>query len=108
KLSEDERYRLAGDKFSLDPEEFRRAIRDSIRPDDTFTSFIRDLQAAAQGALHIFAMSNISGPDYEVARPRPEEWGIFERVFTSAAVGMGKPELCFFKFVLDQIKVEQA
>ncbi|KAH8988100.1 hypothetical protein EDB92DRAFT_1874022, partial [Lactarius akahatsu] len=101
KLSEDECYHLAGDKFSLDPEEFRRAILDacdSIRPDD---AFIRDLQAEAQGALRIFAMSNLSAPDYDVARARPEEWGIFERVFTSAAVGMRKPELCFFKFVLD-------
>ncbi|KAH9007989.1 hypothetical protein EDB83DRAFT_2323490 [Lactarius deliciosus] len=99
KLSGDERYRLAGDKFSLDPEEFRRAIRDSIRPEDAFISFIRDLQADAQGALRIFAMSNISTPDYEVARARPEakEWSIFERVFISAAVGMRKPELCFFK-----------
>ncbi|KAH9164229.1 Haloacid dehalogenase-like hydrolase-domain-containing protein, partial [Lactarius sanguifluus] len=108
-LSEDECYRLVGDKFSLDPEEFRRAIldaRDSIRPDDAFVRFIRDLQAEAQGALRIFAMSNISAPDYEVARARPEEWGIFERVFTSAAAGMRKPELCFFKFVLDQIKAE--
>ncbi|KAH9028759.1 hypothetical protein EDB85DRAFT_1820692, partial [Lactarius pseudohatsudake] len=100
-----ETYRLAGDKFSLDPEEFRRAIRDSIRPDDAFIRFIRDLQAEAQGALRIFAMSNIFCTRL---RGRPREWGIFERVFTSAAVGMRKPERCFFTFVLDQIKVEQA
>ncbi|KAH9034151.1 HAD-like domain-containing protein [Lactarius hengduanensis] len=109
RLSEDECYRLAGDKFSLDPEEFRRAIldaRDSIRPDDAFIRFIRDLQAEAQGVLRIFAMSNISAPDYDVARAWPEEWGTFERIFISAEVGMRKPELCFFKFVLDQIKAE--
>ncbi|KAH9167535.1 hypothetical protein EDB89DRAFT_2245659 [Lactarius sanguifluus] len=64
----------------------------------SFTSlhFTRDLQAEAQGALRIFVVSNISAPDYE---------GIFERVFTSAA-GMRKPELCFLKIVLDQIKAE--
>ncbi|KAH9034150.1 HAD-like domain-containing protein [Lactarius hengduanensis] len=109
RLSEDECYRLAGDKFSLDPEEFRRAVldtHDSIQQNDAFIHFIRDLQAEAQGALRIFAMSNISAPDYDVVRARPEEWGIFERIFTSAAVGMRKPELCFFKFVLDQIKAE--
>ncbi|KAH9069726.1 HAD-like protein [Lactarius deliciosus] len=109
RLSEDECYRLSGDRFSLDPQELRRAIldaRDSLRPDQSFISFIRDLQSEAQNSLRIFAMSNISAPDYAVARAKPEEWGIFERIFTSAAVGMRKPELCFFKFVLDQIKAE--
>ncbi|KAH9054308.1 HAD-like domain-containing protein [Lactarius vividus] len=109
RLSEDECYRLSADKFSLDPEEVRRAVldaRDSLRPDESFISFIRDLQSEAQGVLRIFAMSNISAPDYEVARAKPEEWDIFERIFISAAAGMRKPELCFFKFVLDQIKAE--
>ncbi|KAH9054307.1 hypothetical protein EDB87DRAFT_1689311 [Lactarius vividus] len=98
-----------GISFYLDPEEVRRAVlgtRDSIQPNDAFIHFIRDLQAEAQGALRIFAMSNISAPDYEVARAKPEEWDIFERIFISAAAGMRKPELCFFKFVLDQIKAE--
>lgn len=109
RLSEDECYRLSGERFSLDPEEVRQAIldaRDSLRPDDAFIRFIRDLQAEAQGTLRIFAMSNISAPDYAVARTKHTEWGIFERVFTSAAVGMRKPDLCFFKFVLDEIKAQ--
>lgn len=109
RLSEDECYRLCGERFSLDPEEIRRAIqdaRDSLQPDEEFIRFICGLQAEANGALRIFAMSNISAPDYAVARTKPAEWGIFERVFTSAAVGMRKPDLCFFKFVLDEIKAE--
>ena len=109
RLSEDECYRLCGDKFSLDPEEIRRALldaRDSLQPNEAFVRFINDLQAEAQGALRIFAMSNISAPDYAVARTKPLEWGIFEHIFTSAAVGMRKPDLCFFRFVLDEIKVE--
>ena len=109
RLSEDECYRLSGEKFSLDPKEIRRAIldaRDSLQPDNAFIRFICDLQAKAQGTLRIFAMSNISSPDYAVARAKPAEWGIFERVFTSAAAGMRKPDLCFFKFVLDEVKAE--
>ncbi len=69
--SEDECYRLVGEKFSLDPGEVRQAIHDaraSLQPDDTFISFIRELQVEAHGALRIFAMSNISAPDYAVAR----------------------------------------
>lgn len=109
RLSEDECYRLVGEKFSLDPAEVRRAILDaraSLLPDNAFIDFIRELQAEAQGALRIFAMSNISAPDYEVARGKPADWSIFERVFTSADAGMRKPDLCFYKFVLDEIKAD--
>ncbi|KAH9041148.1 HAD-like domain-containing protein [Lactarius hengduanensis] len=109
RISESECYRLAGERFSLDPEEVRRALVDAragLRSNDAFIRFICDLQAESQGALRIFAMSNISAPDYADTRAKPTEWGIFERVFTSAAAGMRKPDLCFFEFVLDEIKAE--
>ncbi|KAH9041146.1 HAD-like domain-containing protein [Lactarius hengduanensis] len=109
RISEDECYRLSGERFRLDPEEVRRTIvdaRTSLRSNDGFIRFICDLQAEAQGALRIFAMSNISAPDYVNARAIPTEWGVFEQVFTSAAAGMRKPDLRFFEFVLDEIKAE--
>jgi FMN phosphatase YigB (HAD superfamily) len=109
RLSEDECYRLVAEKFSLDQAEFRQAIvgmRSSIQPDDAFIHFIRSLQMEAQGGLRLFAMSNISAPDYVVMRGKLADWSIFERVFTSAAAGMRKPDLSFFKYVLDEIKVE--
>ncbi|KAH8988053.1 HAD-like domain-containing protein [Lactarius akahatsu] len=109
RISESECYRLAGERFSLDSEEVRRALVDAragLRSNDAFIRFICDLQAESQGALRIFAMSNISAPDYADTRAKPTEWGIFERVFTSAAAGMRKPDLCFFEFVLDEIKAE--
>jgi FMN phosphatase YigB (HAD superfamily) len=109
RLSEDECYRLVGEKFSLDPGEVRRAILDaraSLQPDDAFIRFIRELRGEAHGALRIFAMSNIPAPDYTVARGKSADWSIFERVFTSADAGMRKPDLCFYKFVLDEIKAE--
>jgi FMN phosphatase YigB (HAD superfamily) len=109
RLSEDECYRLVAEKFTLDPAEVRQAFLDaraSLQPDDAFIRFICELQAEAQGALRIFAMSNISAPDYAVARGKPANWAIFERVFTSAAAGMRKPDLRFFKYVLDEIKAE--
>ncbi|KAI0267118.1 HAD-like domain-containing protein [Gloeopeniophorella convolvens] len=109
RLTEDECYRLVGERFSLDLAEVRQAVIDaraSLQPDDNFIHFIRELQAEEQDTLRIFAMSNISAPDYEVTRTKPADWSIFERVFTSAGAGMRKPDLCFFKYVLDEIKVE--
>jgi len=107
--SEDDCYRLVGETFSLDPAEVRQAVVDaraSIVPDNAFIDFIRELQAEAQGTLRIFAMSNMSAPDYDVTRGKPADWSIFERVFTSADAGMRKPDLCFYKFVLDEIKAD--
>ena len=107
--SEDDCYRLVGEKFSLDPAEVRQAFADartSLVPDNAFIDFIRELQVEAQGTLRIFAMSNISAPDYEVARRTSADWSIFERVFTSADAGMRKPDLCFYRFVLDEIKAD--
>ncbi|KAI0058103.1 HAD-like protein [Artomyces pyxidatus] len=108
-LSEDECYRLVGDAFSLDPGEVRQAFidaRESLKPDNAFLSFIKELQAESGGRLRIFAMSNISAPDYEVLRTKPADWSIFQRVFTSAAAGMRKPNLGFYRYVLDEIKAE--
>lgn len=109
KISEDECYRLCGERFSLDAEELRRALVDaraSLRPNDAFIHFICDLQAESPSPLRIFAMSNISAPDYAYARSIPAKWDIFERVFTSADAGMRKPDLCFFEFVLGEIDAE--
>jgi hypothetical protein len=64
-----------------------------IKPDDPFIHLIRELQTEAQGRLGIFAMSNISAPDYVVMRDKLADWSFFERVFTSAEAGMRKPNL---------------
>ena len=109
RLSEDECYRLSAEKFSLNTEDVRQAILDmraSAQPNDAFVHFICELKAEVQGALRVFAMSNISAPDYVVTRRKFTNWSVFERVFTSATAGMRKPDLRFFKYVLDEIKAE--
>ncbi|KAI0304254.1 HAD-like domain-containing protein [Multifurca ochricompacta] len=108
-LSEDECYRLIGQKYTLDPDEFRQAtadVRATLRPDYGFFRFIRELQTEAKGTLRIFLMSNISAPDFAATRAISADWGIFERIFISPTAGMRKPDLCFFKYVLDEIKAE--
>lgn len=97
------------EKFSLNEGKIRQAVlsvRASIQPDEAFIRFIRELQMEAPGGLRIFAMSNISAPDYVVMRGKLADWSVFERVFTSADAGMRKPDLSFYKFVLDEIKAE--
>ncbi|KAI0345466.1 HAD-like protein [Trametopsis cervina] len=110
KLSQPECYRLVAEEYSLDVEEIACAFqhaRDSLQPNDNFISFIRQLKAD-NDQLRVFAMSNISGPDYDVLREKEADWSVFDRVFTSAAAGMRKPNLNFYRHVLSEINTDPA
>lgn len=56
--------------------------------------------------LRVFAMSNVSAPDFEVIRSMVEGWGIFDVIYTSAEAGCRKPEFAFYQKVLDSLNVE--
>ncbi|KAG1751588.1 Haloacid dehalogenase-like hydrolase-domain-containing protein [Suillus paluster] len=103
KISQAECYARAGSEFSIDPTEVGRAFedaRDSLQSNEDLISVIRHLKARSNGMLRVFAMSNISVPDYEVLRTKPVDWSLFDDIFTSAAVGERKPNLGFYKAVL--------
>ena len=75
--------------------------RDSVRSNDELISVIQELKVESNGTLQVYAMSNISIPDYEVLRVKPADWSIFDQIFTSGVVGERKPNLGFFQHVLD-------
>ena len=75
--------------------------RGTLQPNDELISVIRELKVQSNGKLRVYAMSNISAPDYEVLRTKPADWSIFDQVFTSSAAGARKPNLGFFRHVLD-------
>jgi FMN phosphatase YigB (HAD superfamily) len=109
KLSEENCYARLGEEFALQPGEIRRAFqqaRDSLQADDEFIALIRELKAQSNGQLRVFAMSNISLPDYEVLRTKPADWAIFDQVFTSGAAGERKPNLGFYRQVLAATGIE--
>ncbi|KAH8119661.1 HAD-like protein [Phellopilus nigrolimitatus] len=108
-VSEQEAYDTAGREFDIDPAEVGRAFqdaRDSLQRNPALISLIRELKE--QHGIRVFAMSNISAPDFEVLRGKaaPEEWDMFERVFTSAAAHERKPNLGFYKHVLEETGVD--
>ncbi|EKG12263.1 Haloacid dehalogenase/epoxide hydrolase [Macrophomina phaseolina MS6] len=73
--------------------------RDSQAQNDHVVAAIRELRAAHPD-LRVFAMSNISRPDWEILKGKAFDWDIFDRVFTSCEAGMCKPELRFYRYVL--------
>ncbi|KAH7926721.1 HAD-like protein [Leucogyrophana mollusca] len=109
RISQDDCYTRVGAEFFIEPAEIARAFeqaRDSLQSNEDLISVIRELKARSNGKLRVFAMSNISQPDYEVLRTKPADWSIFDEVFTSAAAGERKPNLGFYRLVLSKTGVD--
>ncbi|TFK44736.1 Haloacid dehalogenase-like hydrolase-domain-containing protein [Crucibulum laeve] len=109
RLSEGDCYAAVGKEFSLEPEEIKKAFqqaRDSLVANHDLIDLIRELKAESRGRLRVFAMSNISLPDWEVLRTKPADWSIFDQVFTSGAAGERKPNLGFFRSVTEKADLD--
>lgn len=93
KISQDDCYAKVGSEFSLPIEEIRQAFieaRESLQSNDDFISLIRELKEQSNNTLQVFAMSNISLPDYEILRTKKADWDLFDRIFTSGEAGERK------------------
>lgn len=100
RISQEECYRTLGEQYSISQSEIAVALQDacdSLVANDEFIEFILTLKEEATEPLRVYAMSNISQPDYEELRRKPARWDVFDEVFTSAAAGMRKPNIGFFK-----------
>ncbi|KAH0830350.1 HAD-like protein [Lanmaoa asiatica] len=105
-LDEEETYRLVAAEFSLDASEVGsafRAARDTIQTNSSMVNLLHELRLGANSDIQLFAMSNISAPDWEILhhKGRPEDWALFEHIFTSAAARERKPNLGYFRHVLE-------
>ena len=108
-LGEEEAYGLAAAEFSLDASEVGAAFcaaRDTLQSNPSMIALLRELKENSD--IRLFAMSNISAPDWEVLRHkgRPEDWALFEHVFTSAAARERKPNLGYFRHVLESTGID--
>ena len=84
-LSEDQAYAAAAEEFGVQESDVKGgfiAARNSLQSDPTMLKLIREIESTGRT---IYAMSNISAPDWEFLRTRatPSEWALFDRVFTS-------------------------
>ena len=102
-LSEDYCYEKLGRAFRFSTTEIREAMeaaRSSLRLDQTMYSAVCELKKAYN--LRIFALSNMSVPDYAVVEKLFPDRTLFDGVFISGAVRMRKPDLRFFCHMLEQ------
>ncbi|KAI9150073.1 Short-chain dehydrogenase/reductase [Paramyrothecium foliicola] len=102
-ITRDVCYRLSSEKFSFSVSEIAEAFaqaRESLQPNPDVIAFIRELKQDA--SVRVYAMSNIGKEDYEGLLEKMD-CALFDRVFTSAAAGMRKPESRFYHYVSDQV-----
>ena len=105
-IAEEECYSLIADLLSVPHDDIADTIKGakiSLRPDDKMLSILKDIKNMSQGELKIHLMSNISQPHWDYVRSMEAPWHIFDQIFTSAGAHMRKPDLCFYKHVLESI-----
>ena len=108
RIEQDMCYHQVAQQISVPATEVAEAFsqaKDSLQPNNAMVSFIHALKEASGGALKVYAMSNISKEDYAVLSQKMADWSVFDRVFTSGHAGMRKPDLSFYRHVLDEIKL---
>lgn len=84
-LDEAQVYSLVAKQFAVEPAAVKNTCqisRDSLQSNEKILEVIRELK---ETGLSIYAMSNISAPDWEILRVKatPEEWALFDDIFTS-------------------------
>lgn len=104
-ISEQEAFSQAAKEHGFTSEQVRlafRGARKSLNRNPLLINLIRELKE--QYGVRVFAMSNISQADLEYLRDLTpaDEWALFDRVFTSSEARERKPNLGFYKFVLEK------
>jgi len=84
-ITEERAYSLVAQEFNLSAADVKQAFqaaRDSLKSNPQLLGLIRELRKAG---IAIYAMSNISAPDWDVLsmKATPEEWALFDHIFTS-------------------------
>jgi FMN phosphatase YigB (HAD superfamily) len=108
-ISEQVCYKRISNDFDIPHPEVLKAFeqaRESLQQNDEMLSFVRELKRQSDGQLRVYAMSNISQPDYDYLRAKSADWSLFDKVYTSADAGDRKPNLGFYRRVLDDIAVD--
>ncbi|KAL0568899.1 hypothetical protein V5O48_013069 [Marasmius crinis-equi] len=105
RLTEEEAYSATAREQGLQTHEVRDAFqvaRDTLISRSSMVNLICELRPGRK----VYAMSNISAPDWKVMQGKHSDWDLFDHVFTSAAVGERKPDAEFYRHVLEATGAE--
>lgn len=108
KITTEEAYDQLSQKYGVPAENIRAAATVAIEgfapvPD------IMEVVNEYRGRVRHFCMTNVPTKEFEYVHNKfPEVWQIFEKIFTSASVGLRKPNLQFFQHVLKEAGLNPA
>lgn len=100
--------RLASD-FGHSREEIETAmltVRESLQVNEAVLESLVAIKAQFEGRVKIYAVTNLSRQDYALVKGLGIDWSLFEQVFVSSEMGMQKPELRVYQYVLDEIGLQ--
>jgi HAD superfamily hydrolase (TIGR01509 family) len=99
-------YEQVALQFGIDASQVDEACsqaRASLQPDPTMVAFLRNLRK--RSPIKIYAMSNVAREEFDSLADKMDST-LFDYVFTSGAHGMRKPELDFYRQVLQEIDMK--
>lgn len=102
-------YKVLAERFAVTEDALQETVRQvssTITLNDDLVATIRRLRLDSGGHLRVFAATNMSKASYDIVRAKLGGWDIFDDVFTSASLGVRKPEREFFDRVLKAAGVD--
>ncbi|KAI2620754.1 HAD-like protein [Hypomontagnella submonticulosa] len=94
--------------LNVEPSMIENALEEaqlSLAVNAPLVQTIHDLKAINPD-LEFYVMSNISREHYKMVRNLELHWSIFKAAFISGIEGMRKPDLCFFRHVIQRIEFD--
>lgn len=106
-ITADECYTHAAQEFGISRIELAAALQEcvqALKPHETMNALINTLHAAG---WPLYLLTNIGQADWERVRHKHHQdyaWGLFDGIFASGYHGMRKPDLGFYRYVLQQTR----
>ncbi|KXH65328.1 hypothetical protein CNYM01_00905 [Colletotrichum nymphaeae SA-01] len=99
KATQSEVFRALTKRFALADGALQHTIQlasSTLTLNQDFVAAVRNLKENSDGQLRVIAATNMPTESYNIVRSKIGGWDIFDDVYTSASLGIRKPEQGFF------------
>ncbi|KAF9885517.1 hypothetical protein FE257_012845 [Aspergillus nanangensis] len=100
-------YAKVAERFPVSAEDMARTLqqaRETLQIHEDTLAFLQQVKEESGGGLRVYGMTNTPHPEQNVMQSiRQQCPGLFDHIYISGNVGMRKPELCFYKYVLEDV-----
>ncbi|KAJ5928244.1 hypothetical protein N7466_007200 [Penicillium verhagenii] len=103
-LAQRDCYAKLSDRFGIASSDIAATIdqaRQSIQTNHQMLEFVQELSTVH--GLKIYGMTNTPRPEQSYLQAIADQYGVFEEIFVSGNLGMRKPELGFYRLVIEKI-----